>query len=1006
MAHNKAEHDSDSSSEEGDNAYQIPSIYAVNHDHNNVPRTKKKVSFHLPLAQAKSDFPKQAECQYTYSTHDPAVGIHLSDTESEYSVDSDTPDSQPDTDESPSQSDTNESDTDESDTKGSDIDEWHKNNTPDTLSTQTPLPQINNSFSLYTPDHTPNDTNVLRPTTIIHASSDDTSQNGPAITDHKAKAEQSLLLTNHKALLQDNNMVPPPIHPFKGEDHLFSNFYPIPQGIWHNNMRHKTVEHAYQTAKALHHGRLDLIPLIQACDSALQVLKLVKSNLYHCVQHSWHQIKHSIMHKLIQLKIESLPSFKQALLDTTGTIVETTKNLYWASGLSRLETLNTLQTDWPGDNNLGNILMDIRQKERVKLHLPPAPTPKHTIPPNAKQRLAQAFQFLQHKNDIVLNENISSDLHSLYQEADPQQAQSCQLTQAQRRLHTANGDYNEKATVKCLVQGPTIREPKSILKRVSIQTPSRALATANTNAPPRTDQAPTIEPYTPQVGADANLSPVPMISSTDMFSPDPTNDHVPRYNLRSNTKALPTTRKLRTEKQRLASQAIHLPAKITEITGITIEDIKQGQHKDMFCAPLINYLVNQMVPSDPTEANNLLNIANHYLMNEGVLYCLHYYTKRSGRDSILKLVVPANLVKQIVQISHITPYSAHQGITKTIMALKEQYYWPNLALDVRDIISSCDRCLAFKRSQRTENPLLTLFEQTTGPWEHVCIDLMGPLTLTPNKNLFIGVVVDLFSRYVVAFPLRNKSANHFAYKFYTHVIAIYGCMKRIHSDQGPEFINYVMAELTKMHGIIQTHNSGYSPHSSGLAEAAVKRITSALRTVVNAKGDNWDTLLPQLCFCLNTFPVNCHAHSPYLLMFGKLPYFPHSHLSRPNIDDLDLRSTVVRDLLKTQTLVYEEAVKTHAKTNAKMKRYYDRTRTPSKVAPGLIVYLKVPIIHGEHNRKLTRYFRGPYIICDVLPRDKVTMKNLQTNVMYKEPIHVSRLKLATHYNPHLAFRDF
>ena len=224
----------------------------------------------------------------------------------------------------------------------------------------------------------------------------------------------------------------------------------------------------------------------------------------------------------------------------------------------------------------------------------------------------------------------------------------------------------------------------------------------------------------------------------------------------------------------------------------------------------------------------------------GILMAIHYYSKLTGRDSVLKLVVPANLVKTIVLISHILPYSAHQGITKTIMSLREQYYWPNLDLDVRNIISSCERCLAFKRSQKVQNPLLTLFEPTAGPWEQVCIDLMGPLPITTNHNLFIAVVVDQFSRYIVAFPLRNKSANHFAYKFYTHFIAIFGCPKRVHSDQGLEFKNNVMAELTKRHIIKQTHNSAYSPHSSGLGEATVKKIASALRTVVNTKGNNWD----------------------------------------------------------------------------------------------------------------------------------------------------------------------
>ena len=37
--------------------------------------------------------------------------------------------------------------------------------------------------------------------------------------------------------------------------------------------------------------------------------------------------------------------------------------------------------------------------------------------------------------------------------------------------------------------------------------------------------------------------------------------------------------------------------------------------------------------------------------------------------------------------------------------------------------------------------------------------------------------------------------------------------------------------------------------------------------------------------------------------------------------------------------------------------------------------------------------------------DNVAIKNLQTNVLYPHSIHISRLKLASHYKPELAYRE-
>ena len=46
---------------------------------------------------------------------------------------------------------------------------------------------------------------------------------------------------------------------------------------------------------------------------------------------------------------------------------EATSNLYWASGLDKYYTVATQEDQWPGENNLGQIYMEIRQKEQDKL---------------------------------------------------------------------------------------------------------------------------------------------------------------------------------------------------------------------------------------------------------------------------------------------------------------------------------------------------------------------------------------------------------------------------------------------------------------------------------------------------------------------------------------------------------------------------------------------------------------------------------------------------------------
>ena len=43
--------------------------------------------------------------------------------------------------------------------------------------------------------------------------------------------------------------------------------------------------------------------------------------------------------------------------------------------------------------------------------------------------------------------------------------------------------------------------------------------------------------------------------------------------------------------------------------------------------------------------------------------------------------------------------------------------------------------------------------------EVVCVDLVGPITISNNKNKYILSILDQFSRFVAAVPLPDKSAK-------------------------------------------------------------------------------------------------------------------------------------------------------------------------------------------------------------------------------------------------------
>ena len=88
-----------------------------------------------------------------------------------------------------------------------------------------------------------------------------------------------------------------------------------------------------------------------------------------------------------------------------------------------------------------------------------------------------------------------------------------------------------------------------------------------------------------------------------------------------------------------------------------------------------------------------------------------------------------------------------------------------------------------------------------------------------------------------------------------------------------------------------------------------------------------------------------------------------------------------------------------------MKAYFDRHRKDSQIRIGDFVYIRTPVDKDDEGRKLARYFSGPFIITNLLPFKRVQIKNLQDDKLYPHPIHISLLKLASHYKPELAYHD-
>ena len=77
-------------------------------------------------------------------------------------------------------------------------------------------------------------------------------------------------------------------------------------------------------------------------------------------------------------------------------------------------------------------------------------------------------------------------------------------------------------------------------------------------------------------------------------------------------------------------------------------------------------------------------------------------------------------------------------------------------------------------------------------------DLIGPLTTTDDGNKYIMTVTDLFTKFVYAEPLKNKSADAVNGAL-RRTFYLYGPPLKLITDQGREFCNQVWNDKIYVH---------------------------------------------------------------------------------------------------------------------------------------------------------------------------------------------------------------
>src|SRR5258708_1527227 len=322
-----------------------------------------------------------------------------------------------------------------------------------------------------------------------------------------------------------------------------------------------------------------------------------------------------------------------------------------------------------------------------------------------------------------------------------------------------------------------------------------------------------------------------------------------------------------------------------------------------------------------------------------------------------KFYVPPDLRSCILFERHDSLLAGHPGHAKTLSLVCRDYNWPQISMDVRQYVRSCNTCQRSKPNHHAPYGMLVPLKITEKNWYEISMDFITDLPLSHSFDSIL-VVVDRLSKQAHFVPT-HKSLNTpgLAQLFITNVFKLHGFPSSIVSDRGSMFVSEFWKALMAQLQVHLNLSTAYHLQTDGQTERVNQILEQYLRVYCSYKQDDWVEFLGMAEFQYNNSYHDATQTSPFFANYGFHPTFasvPGSHVQNPAASTFASHLDSKKEDLQAELELVQETA----------KRHYDSKWTPSPVfRPGdYVMLLHCNIQSSRPTGKLDYWKIGPFKI--------------------------------------------
>ena len=394
-----------------------------------------------------------------------------------------------------------------------------------------------------------------------------------------------------------------------------------------------------------------------------------------------------------------------------------------------------------------------------------------------------------------------------------------------------------------------------------------------------------------------------------------------------------------------------------------VEAILPFASKDEGIFPIQLQLIQNSQSKDRSLRKRLKDNPNHYKRQEIENVQVITYKDR--------IFIPKELRNRTLNWYH--HYLCHPGRDRMYKTMAATLYWDNMETDVSRFTKTCSTCQRFKKSKKKYGKLPPK-EVTMTPWETVCIDLVGPYTVTDrlgnDRILTAMTFVDPATGWFEIAEIPDKTSARISQIFNSTWLARYPRPRKVIFDNGNEFKKDFLP-LLKDFSIKPTPTTIKNPQANAILERVHQVLGDMLRTKNLQQYDfdaldPWNDILASIAWAIRSTHHSTLKASPAQLVFNR---------------DMLLNVKFIADWEMIRLRKQKDVDKNNARENS------------LRVDHDYHIGDKVLVTDQDIHRKLNCPTKGPYNIIQIytngtvrVQRGAVTERiNIRRCIPYTEP---------------------